>query len=134
MSPIKTPKLIAAIERLQALGLIPSALQSLIDRGPEALYQELSRRGLVWSTDLQKWRKSRKPRKMPIAIVKTGYLDHIELRLIVRDNEVNQAINEFSAAMLNAGYEVTRVSVHTSRNHGELLVYCHLHQNGGRNG
>jgi len=134
MSPLSTPKYRAAVERLQALGLIPAALALLADKGPEALYRELSRRGLVWSTDLQKWRKSRKPRKMPIAVVKVGYLDHLEMRLIVRSNEVDEAIAEFSAAMLNAGYEITRVSVHTSRNPGELLVYCHVHQNGGRNG
>lgn len=128
MSPLNTPKYRTAVERLQALGLIPAAVALLADRGPEALYKELSRRGLVWSTDLQKWRKSRKPRRMPIVALATGYLDHCEVRLIVRATEYNQAIEEFEIAMRNAGYEVTHISVHTSRNPGDLLVYAHLHE------
>lgn len=131
MSPILTQKLVLAREKLSQLGLVGSAIQALTERGPEAVYSELSRRGYVWSTDLHRFRKSKRQRKIKTVIVKTGYLDHIEVRLIVRGVELDEAIGEFATAMLNAGYEVTRVSVHTSRNPGELLVYCRIRQNGG---
>ena len=134
MSPVLTQKMVSARATLLRSGLLLSMIEDLVQRGPEHVYRELTRRGYVWSVDRAVWRKSRKPRKTPIVIVKGGYLDHCEIRLIVRANEVDLAITEFSAAMQNMGYEVTRVSVHTSRNPGELLVYCHVHQNGGRNG
>jgi hypothetical protein len=134
MSPLLTHKYKLAIEVLQAQGLLPSALALLADKGSAAVYSELAKRGLVWSPDLHRWRKTKKPRKIRTAIVHTGYLDHTEVRLIVRSNEYNQAIEEFEGLMRMTGYEVHRVTVHTSRNPGELLVYCVLHKNGHDNG
>lgn len=134
MSPLLTHKYKLAIEVLQAQGLIPSALALLADKGTDAVYAELTRRGLVWSVDLHRWRKTKKPRKIRTAITHTGYLEHTEVRLIVRSSEYNQAIEEFEGVMRLAGYTIHRVNVHTSRNPGELLVYCVIHHNGHTDG
>jgi hypothetical protein len=130
MPPFETPKYRAAVLLLEKLGLVPSALQALSDAGSDAVYRECSRRGWVWNIDPPKWRKSKKPKSVPAAIVKSGFLEHALIRIVARDSEVNETIAEFSSIVGNFGYEIERVGVHSGRNAGEVLIYCMLHQNG----
>lgn len=134
MSPLDTPKYRTALEALAKLGLVPSAIEALADAGPDAVYRELSRRGRVWSIDNHKWRKSLKPRSVPSAIVKGGYLDHAAFRFIVHADEVNGAIAEFTSIMASFGYELTRVNVHEGRSVHECLVYATIHQAANNHG
>jgi hypothetical protein len=128
MSPVKTVKVDRAIDTLVFLGLVPSAVNALIQSGPDALYAELSRRGYVWSTDLAKWRKSKKTRRPAATVIRTGYLDAVIVRLVVREVHTEEAITEFSSIMAQFGYGVQRVSVHSGRNEGEVLIYFALRQ------
>lgn len=130
MSPIRTRKLELAVAKLEALGLVPSAIHALATAGHEALYAELSRRGYVWSVGLNGWRKSKKPRKIPATVVKSGYLSEALFRFIVPLADADNAIAEFSSVMAQFGYEISRLSVHGGRNPDEGLIYCILRQNG----
>lgn len=134
MSPKQTAKFSGAVSWLHSFQLVPSAIQALTDSGPDAVYAEMTRRGYVWSVDLGLWRKSRKPRKIKTVTAKAGYMDRAAIRLIVHSDEVDGAIEELTAIMEGAGYELIRVNVNNGRTVHECLIYATLRQVGARNG
>lgn len=128
MPPLKTAKFRAALAHLEKLGLQPSMIEGMSRVDGKRIYAELKQRGLIWSSDLEKWRPNKKPKARKLAKHYSGYLDHVQVRLITRMVTVNEALEELTAAMRERGYEVDRVSVHNGRNDGEALVYLTVYQ------
>lgn len=123
MSPLSTQKYVSAVEKLQALGLIASAIEALALRGPEAVYAELSARGFVWSPDLRKWRKSLKPRRRVTVVSRRSALIGARVRVLLPDALADDAIEDFRVSLAALGYEPRGVNFHEAREHGHVMVY-----------
>lgn len=134
MSPLNTPKYLLAVAKLQELGLIPAAIALLADKGIDAIYEELSARGVVWSTDLQRWRKSKKPRKVKRHHVRDMPLDGAQIRLVVNEFVSNAAIDQMATALRDMGYDVVGVNLSQGRNKDQTLVYLRVICTGANNG
>lgn len=132
MSPLSTIKFTSALDKLQALGLIASAVQALASQGNDAVYEELSRRGYVWSTDLHKWRRSLKVRRAVATRVYGTALEMARFRIIIDSVVAEAGILEMKTALGAMGYTVVNVSGHTANEPGKHLVYFTLR--GGENG
>lgn len=132
MSPLNTPKFMSAIEKLQALGLISSAVSRLAGEGHDAVYAELTRRGYVWSTDLKRWRRSQKVRRAIAKPVHGTALEFARFRIIVEGTVAEAAIMEMKTALGAMGYTVVNVNVHAANEPGKYLVYFTVY--GAENG
>lgn len=134
MSPLNTVKYTSAVAKLQALGLLPTALAMLADRGPDDIYAELSRRGYVWSIDLKTWRRSLKVRRANFKRQVGTALETARIRMIVDGTVSDTALLEMRTALAYLGYTVVNIAVHSANEPGKYLVYFQIHAGNENNG
>jgi hypothetical protein len=123
MSPVARAKVKRAIERLKTEGVGQTERAALVKAGHEVVYDEMRKRGLVWSVDLQDWRPTKRPRVEAENHTVLHALDRAQVRVIVSEDCVDAAIAQLIESFELQGYTVKHCNVREGRNAAEALIY-----------